>query len=52
MKGKVPEDELKNLPNDVEVEAIYALNVRDMDASRSLVIIKNKSAYSSSMTIS
>lgn len=42
MKGKVPEQELSEVPNDLAVKAIHSINVRNMSASRCLIIIDSK----------
>jgi 16S rRNA (guanine527-N7)-methyltransferase len=41
MKG-APEEELKNLPGDIEVEQIIPLKILGMNAARCLVTLKVK----------
>ncbi len=42
LKGRLPQDELNNLPIGFSIEAVHRLDVPGLDAERHLVVIKRK----------
>lgn len=50
LKGRFPQDELDNLPDGFEIEAIHRLQVPALDAERHLVIIKRSRGETAART--